>query len=58
MLVQSDTIHILLWFLQPRSLSTTPGGPVNALVVAAQSQLQVAQAVGPQLDHDIQAYLQ
>ena len=36
----------------------TSGGPVNAFVVAAQSQLQVVQVLGPQLDHDIQAYLQ
>ena len=56
-LVLSAIIHIPLLFWQPRSLSTTPGGPVNALVVTAQSQLQVAQAVGPQLDRDIQAYL-
>ena len=54
----SAITHTLLWFQQPRSLSATPGGPVNALVVIAQSQLQVAQAVGPRLDRDIQAYLQ
>ena len=31
--------------------------PVNALAVAAQAQLEVAQVVGPRLDRDIQAYL-
>ena len=38
-------------------MSATLGGPVNALAVAAQAQLEVAQVVGPRLDRDIQAYL-
>ena len=55
-LVPFDTIPTRLQF-QPRSLSATLGGPVNALAVAAQAQLEVAQVVGPQLERDIQAYL-
>ena len=57
-LILLTTIHIKLLFQQPRSLSAISGDPVNAFIVAAQSQLQVVQAVGPQLDCDIQAYLQ
>ena len=55
-MVQFITTPPCLLF-QPRSLSTTLGGPVNTLAVTAQAQLEVAQAVGPRLDHDIQAYL-
>ena len=51
------TIHTQLRFQPRRSLSATLGGPVNALAVAAQAQLEVAQVVGPRLDCDIQAYL-
>ena len=46
-LVLFATIPITLLFWQPRSLLAIPGGPVNAFIVAAQSQLQVVQAVGP-----------
>ena len=46
-LVLLVTILIALWFQQPRSLSAVSGGPVNTFVVAAQSQLQVVQALGP-----------
>ena len=56
-LILPATILIALGFWQLRILSAILGGPVNAFVVAAQSQLQVVQAVGPQLDCDIQAYL-
>ena len=56
-LVLSDTIPTRLRFQLRRSLPTTLEGPVNALAVAAQAQLEVAQVVGPRLDRDIQAYL-
>ena len=56
-LVLFDTIPTRLRFQPRRSLSATLGGPVNALAIAAQAQLEVAQVVGPRLDHDIQAYL-
>ena len=52
-----DTIPTRLLFQPRRSLSTTLGGPVNALAVAAQVQLEVAQVAGPRLDRDIWAYL-
>ena len=52
-----DTIPTCLQFQPRRSLSTTLGGPINALAVAAQAQLEVVQVVGPRLDCDIQAYL-
>ena len=56
-LILPTIILIAPLFQQLRSLSAVSGGPVNAFVVAAQSQLQVVQAVGPRLDCDIQAYL-
>ena len=56
-LILFDTIPTRLRFQPRRSLSTTLGGPVNALAVTAQAQLEVAQVVGPRLDCDIQAYL-
>ena len=52
-----DTIPTQLLSQLRRSLSTTLGGPVNALAVAARAQLEVAQVVGPRLDRDIWSYL-
>ena len=52
-----NTIPTQLQFQPRRSLSATLGGPVNALAIAAQAQLEVVQVVGPRLDCDIQAYL-
>ena len=46
-LVPFATIPTRLLFQPRRSLSATLGGPVNALAVAAQAQLEVAQVVGP-----------
>ena len=50
--------HIIRLNQLARNLLIDSMGPVAALTVAVQNQLQVAQAVGPQLDRDIQAYLQ